>query len=431
MYHFRSFNVQRHKTTNAFPRKVEVYIHTNLFPGMLFYTFVAAAAIIMLVNAGSVQVKTPCCTSYNSIVSGMGKRPSSPLIGMVQLASPVTACIPLSTSNYENKIVLIERGNCSFESKILNAQIAGALGVLIYDNTHNDNLIMTGGKDLSTLNITIPSFFIGLDSGIALKEDNIVVEITTNEKDAEIDNNDDDNDVPIVSMINLKLFGVVAGGIFALALVYIVMFYIYHHCTARVHQPRTKKLVTTIKYHKQEGNKGEPSTIVPATDVEAYSRRSLDESNEPTGPFSIEVVHSSDAVATVPTAEPNNNYCSIFNRCKYAKEITHAASKIFDLGGTCTICLENFEENELVFLLPCKHLFHEACVSGWLKTHGNCPNCKHNLVEVKPETEENKELWCSRFGTFMFQRRLSTTLPVICILLCFALVISFCVVGAL
>ncbi|TMW55943.1 hypothetical protein Poli38472_008591 [Pythium oligandrum] len=49
----------------------------------------------------------------------------------------------------------------------------------------------------------------------------------------------------------------------------------------------------------------------------------------------------------------------------------------------CPICLIEFEEDEDVRNLPCKHIFHVACIDEWLKRNTTCPMCKNNLdVEV-------------------------------------------------
>uniref|UniRef100_A0A7S2LQY3 RING-type domain-containing protein n=2 Tax=Leptocylindrus danicus TaxID=163516 RepID=A0A7S2LQY3_9STRA len=43
----------------------------------------------------------------------------------------------------------------------------------------------------------------------------------------------------------------------------------------------------------------------------------------------------------------------------------------------CSVCLDEFEENEVVRQLPCRHLFHGECITPWLtQRSGNCPLCK-------------------------------------------------------
>jgi len=46
----------------------------------------------------------------------------------------------------------------------------------------------------------------------------------------------------------------------------------------------------------------------------------------------------------------------------------------------CSICLCEYEERELAVMLPCGHIFHEACVSAWTTNHIRCPLCNLDLV---------------------------------------------------
>lgn len=57
---------------------------------------------------------------------------------------------------------------------------------------------------------------------------------------------------------------------------------------------------------------------------------------------------------------------------------------------SCCVCLENFESEETLRLLPrCGHAFHEECIVPWLtKRTSTCPVCK---VAVMPEESDIKE----------------------------------------
>lgn len=47
----------------------------------------------------------------------------------------------------------------------------------------------------------------------------------------------------------------------------------------------------------------------------------------------------------------------------------------------CTICIEELHLGDELVELPCKHSFHEPCVTMWLKQHNTCPICR-NPVEA-------------------------------------------------
>ena len=79
------------------------------------------------------------------------------------------------------KIVLISRGNCTFSEKALNAQAAGASGVLVFDHIENELLFsmtsvlivfyltLTFFKDPKwTTPVTIPLVLIRKRDGIKL-----------------------------------------------------------------------------------------------------------------------------------------------------------------------------------------------------------------------------------------------------------------------
>ena len=49
---------------------------------------------------------------------------------------------------------------------------------------------------------------------------------------------------------------------------------------------------------------------------------------------------------------------------------------LFDDNTQCIICMDGFNENELVKQLDCGHIFHGDCIDHWLSQQKNCPFCK-------------------------------------------------------
>lgn len=55
--------------------------------------------------------------------------------------------------------------------------------------------------------------------------------------------------------------------------------------------------------------------------------------------------------------------------------------KIGSAGLECAVCLNEFESDETLRLLPkCSHVFHPDCIDAWLACHVTCPVCRANLV---------------------------------------------------
>lgn len=45
----------------------------------------------------------------------------------------------------------------------------------------------------------------------------------------------------------------------------------------------------------------------------------------------------------------------------------------------CTICLEKFSVGLEVIQMPCKHVFHGACILQWLQNRNLCPLCRFEM----------------------------------------------------
>ena len=46
----------------------------------------------------------------------------------------------------------------------------------------------------------------------------------------------------------------------------------------------------------------------------------------------------------------------------------------------CSICLEEYIENNNIIKLNCEHQYHKECIKEWLKINNNCPQCRKNII---------------------------------------------------
>jgi len=89
------------------------------------------------------------------------------------LSSSINRDLAASTAaeeTFPTKILLVDRGECTFVTKVRNAERAGASLVVVIDNVNENitNVIM--GDDGTGTGIRIPSMLIGKEDGSKLRE---------------------------------------------------------------------------------------------------------------------------------------------------------------------------------------------------------------------------------------------------------------------
>ncbi len=83
-------------------------------------------------------------------------------------AANTNGCSAFSAGAFTGKAALIQRGSCNFSTKARNAQTAGAVFVIIYNNLGGDAIQGMSCGDPSCDDITISTIFIGQDNGEAM-----------------------------------------------------------------------------------------------------------------------------------------------------------------------------------------------------------------------------------------------------------------------
>lgn len=81
--------------------------------------------------------------------------------------STTDGCTTFSNANeVAGEIAIIDRGDCTFVQKVINAQAAGAIGVIIVNNVAGDGVVEMGGDDNT---ITIPVLSVSLEDGARIR----------------------------------------------------------------------------------------------------------------------------------------------------------------------------------------------------------------------------------------------------------------------
>ena len=91
---------------------------------------------------------------------------TGPISGSLSLTDPDTACSALNNASaVSGRIAFLRRGDCTFRTKVLNAQQAGALAVVVKNNVETPLIPMSG----NSADITIPGVLISLAAGDLLE----------------------------------------------------------------------------------------------------------------------------------------------------------------------------------------------------------------------------------------------------------------------
>uniref|UniRef100_A0A2P2MLC4 RING-type E3 ubiquitin transferase n=1 Tax=Rhizophora mucronata TaxID=61149 RepID=A0A2P2MLC4_RHIMU len=108
------------------------------------------------------------------------------------------------------------------------------------------------------------------------------------------------------------------------------------------------------------------------------SRRSQDQGNETTHEDFIDENHGpvlDHPIWYINTVGLQPSVISSIGVCKYKR-----GDGLVE-GTDCSVCLNEFEEDETLRLLPkCSHAFHIPCIDTWLRSHTNCPMCRAPIV---------------------------------------------------
>lgn len=134
-------------------------------------TTVAASSYTGFSITNGIEVTSGPLSGVYLAVEGAQSRPLSAtgdVIANVAIGEPLDACTELTNPEaISGQFALIQRGTCSFDIKLTNAQAAGAVGVIVYNNSAAAPSIMGG----SVTGLTIPAVMITQATGNAINSE--------------------------------------------------------------------------------------------------------------------------------------------------------------------------------------------------------------------------------------------------------------------
>jgi len=137
----------------------------------LFFLFFALAAQSQHSHELVVGAPSSAAGKYPVLIGTFGNYAcslSGTLSAVQDAQGQALGCGSIST-DLTGKIAFIDRGTCSFSEKVLNAQLKGAIAVLVANNVSGSALVSMGSTQPFAAKVTIPSFFISQGDGAKLK----------------------------------------------------------------------------------------------------------------------------------------------------------------------------------------------------------------------------------------------------------------------
>lgn len=117
----------------------------------------------------SVQTAGKLAFSIEAQVADFSAVPYGSYIQGVAVKMPSRLCqvydVPLNP--IDRYIFVLERGDCDFTVKALNAQKAGAIAVLVYDNVEEELRVMGSDQEI----VAIPALFVSREDGLRIMRD--------------------------------------------------------------------------------------------------------------------------------------------------------------------------------------------------------------------------------------------------------------------
>lgn len=387
---------------------------------MLFHILIAvllrnvlADLKIEVMKEGLTDLKTTILTSPNvTNFAGSARKPYiGGTVGELVLFSPEDGCSPLQESPYtttksdsngklrfstvsgksDNVVALIARGGCEINEKFLHAKaVPGVVAVLIYNGPNDamprdDMLVSNSNPDL-------PGYLISNSLGTELARkiqkyrsdpasSSAYVEITmTPETPSSADKANQAIQYALITII------VILALAFGASIVVHIRTSQFSQFDPRANDPDAAQLppidVEFLQKLPLRTFKGRRNSAGASMNTNGPSGNNADSSARTSKRDSID--SSGKGALITPTERESDTYFAMLEHD-------------WPMNDGCPVCLDEFNNGEVINELPCGHCFHIACIHPWLQYRSPCcPLCKLDVreeykVPVRPKRSQSTQ----------------------------------------
>ncbi len=358
----------------------------------LLFSLVAGDLKIEVMKEGLTDLKTTILTSPNvTNFAGSAKKPYiGGTAGELVIFSPEDGCSPLQDSDFtrkdssgklrfstvsgksENVIVLIARGGCEINEKFLHAKaIPGVVGVLMYNGLQDE--IPQSDMIVSNQNEDLPGYLISnsLGSELARKiqkyrsdpaTNSAYIEITmTPEMPSSADKANQAIQYALITII--VILALAFGG----SIVIHMRTSQFSQFDPRANDPDADQLppidVEFLQKLPLKTFKGRRNSKTESATSESKETNSKKSSKRDSIDF------NGKGSLQTPSPTEKDGFFSMLEHD-------------WPMNDSCPVCLDEFNQGEVINELPCGHCFHIACIHPWLQYRSPCcPLCKMDVRE--------------------------------------------------
>ncbi|GAN07602.1 hypothetical protein MAM1_0168c07102 [Mucor ambiguus] len=263
-----------------------------------------------------------------------------------------------------SKIALIEQSiNCYLVDKIMNAERDGAVAAIIFNNSTVSNRQPVGVIPKS---VRIPTYYVKYDTGSAMVHD---LENAAKSPPQE-------GDTPYMIQVDLLPSSKPPLDHWQFALIIVGAMLCHMWRMSRERRQEENEILTLAEQQQLTTDEnywrniiGQPPSLMP---LPRPTKQRLSQSL-------VDVLPTRIYRSKETTAE--EKLCSSRNASNNSLDTAYEPSN-------CVICLDSFENGDVLRRLPCNHEYHRDCVDVWLtKKCGSCPLCLH-YIEIPTVPDE-------------------------------------------